>query len=297
MFKPTLNDLSAFQDVANHSSFRKAADARGISPSTLSHTLRSLERNLGVRLLHRTTRSVSLTEAGAAFLARIEPNLEGLATAVDALGDFRKTPVGTVRINAPEAGARLLISDVMPVFRKKFPDVSVDISTEGRLVDIVAEGFDAGVRLGEAVPQDMIAVRFGTQIRFIAVASPGYLATSGCPKTPDDLNRHACIRQRLPSGKPYHWEFAKHGQEIAIDVPGKLTLDHSRLMALAAVDGLGVAFVPDTLVMGELAKGTLVEILSDWCPPIAGLHLYYSGRRQVPTALRVFIDTLVSIYK
>lgn len=296
MAKPTLNDLTAFRDVAAYRSFRKAADARGTSPSTLSHTLRILEKTLEVRLLNRTTRSVSLTEAGAAFLDRIGPTLRDLDAAIDDLGAFRGTPSGTVRINTPEPGARLLLADVLPLFRERYPKVSLDIATEGRLVDIVAEGFDAGVRLGEAVPQDMIAVRFGGPVRFVAVAAPSYLDTAGCPDTPDDLARHACIRQRLPSGKPYRWEFSRQDREIEIDVPGTLTLDHSGLMVQAAADGLGVAYVPDIVAAGEITAGRLVMILPDWCPPVPGLYLYYPGRRQIPTGLRAFIDTLRRLY-
>lgn len=297
MAKPTLNELKAFLEVAAHRSFRKAADARGTSPSTLSHIMRSLEASLGVRLLNRTTRSVFLTEAGERFLNRIGPTLRELDVAIDELGEFRGTPAGTVRINAPEAAARLLVRDVVPVLKDRYPGMSVDIATEGRLVDIVAEGFDAGVRLGESLPQDMIAVRFGGPVSFVAVAAPAYLDREGCPQTPDDLARHECIRQRLPSGKPYfRWEFARHGQEVVIDVPGTLTLDNSRLMALAAADGQGIAYVPDIVVADLIVAGRLVTVLSDWCPPLPGLFLYYPGHRQVPTGLRALIDVLRSVY-
>lgn len=297
MPKPTLNDLSVFQDVAALRSFRKAADARGIKPSTLSHTVRSLEKTLGVRLLNRTTRSVSLTEAGAAFLKRIAPTLQDLDAAIDELAAFQGTPSGTVRINVPEVAARLLLTDVLPTLRKAYPQISVDIAAEGRLVDIVAEGFDAGVRLGEAVPQDMIAVRLGGPVVFVAVASPDYLDAKGTPEIPDDLMKHECIRHRLPSGKPYRWEFARKGQEVAIDVPGHLTLDSLSMMAQAAADGLGVAFIPDIAATDLLESGRLVPILSDWCPPMPGLFIYYPGRRQVPNALRALIDIIRKTYR
>lgn len=180
----------------------------------------------------------------------------------------------------------------MPAFLARHKQVSLDLVTEGRLVDIVAEGFDAGIRLGEAVPQDMVAVRFGGATRFIAVASPAYLAARQAPRVPDDLKNHTCIRFRLPSGKPYRWEFEKHGQEISIDVPGALTLDHMELMAEAAVGGLGIAYISDKSAQSYVEQGALVSLLDDWCPPIPGLFLYYPGHRLVPPALRAFIDVL-----
>jgi DNA-binding transcriptional LysR family regulator len=173
--------------------------------------------------------------------------------------------------------------------------MSLDLVTEGRLVDIVAEGFDAGVRLGEAVPKDMIAVRFGGSVRFVAVASPSYLATRAAPRTPEDLQCHACIRVRLPSGKPYRWEFARRGEELVLDVPGALTLDHPELMLEAAAAGLGIAYVADRSALPYLERGALVTVLNDWCPPIPGLLLYYPGRRHVPPGLRAFVDVLREI--
>ena len=180
----------------------------------------------------------------------------------------------------------------MPAFLARYPRMSLDLVTEGRLVDIVAEGFDAGVRLGEAVPQDMVAVGFGGDARFVVVAAPAYLRNHPAPRTPDDLKAHACIRVRLPSGKPYRWEFEKHGQTLAVDVPGVLTLDHLDLMAQAAAAGLGIAYVPEQAVRSQLECGTLVTVLDDWCPWIPGLCLYYPGHRHVPPGLRAFIDVL-----
>jgi len=207
--------------------------------------MRTLEANMGVRLLHRTTRSVSATEAGARLVARLQPVLRDLDLALGEVDAFRKRPSGTLRINTNETAARLLLRTVVPTFLARHPEMSLDLVTEGRLVDVVAEGFDAGIRLGEAVSQDMIAVRFGGKTRFVAVASPDYLAGRAAPQTPDDLKHHACIRVRLPSGKPYSWEFAKHGQELTVDVPGALTLDHTELMTEAAAAGLGIAYVSD----------------------------------------------------
>jgi DNA-binding transcriptional LysR family regulator len=291
VIRPTLNDLAAFAAVAHHRSFRKAADALGVSRSALSHALLGLERSLGVRLLNRTTRSVAPTEAGARLLARLGPVLQDLDLALDDIAEERGGPSGTLRINANKAAA-LLLRKVVPRFLARYPDVELDLVSEGRLVDIVAEGFDAGVRLAEAVPQDMVAVRIGGHVRFVAVAAPAYLAAAAPLATPDDLRRHRCIRQRLPSGKRYRWEFARHGEEIALDVPGALTLDDSNLMVEAAADGLGIAYVPESFAREMLESGHLVTVLEDWCPPIPGLALYYPRNRHVPSALRAFIDVL-----
>jgi len=272
VIRPTLNDLAAFAAVAHHRSFRKAADALGVSRSALSHALLGLERSLGVRLLNRTTRSVAPTEAGARLLARLGPVLQDLDLALDDLAEERGGPSGTLRINANKAATLLLLRKVVPRFLARYPDVELDLVSEGRLVDIVAEGFDAGVRLAEAVP--------------------AYLAAAAPLATPDDLRRHRCIRQRLPSGKRYRWEFARHGEEIALDVPGALTLDDSNLMVEAAADGLGIAYVPESFAREMLESGHLVTVLEDWCPPIPGLALYYPRNRHVPSALRAFIDVL-----
>jgi DNA-binding transcriptional LysR family regulator len=295
MARPTLSDLEAFRAVATHRSFRKAADAMGVSRSTLSHTLIDLERTLGVRLLNRTTRSVSPTDTGSRLLDRLNPVLRDLDTALDGIAEEGGQPSGTLRINANKGAAHWLLSHVVPEFFLRYPSVALDLVSEGRLVDIVEEGFDAGVRLAEAVPQDMIAVPFGGTARFIAVALPAYLERHTPPATPDDLQRHACIRQRLPSGKRYRWEFSRNGQELSIDVPGPLTLDDSALMVQGAADGLGIAYVPQSFAQKELESGRLVTVLSDWCPPIPGLVLYYPGYRYVPSALRAFIDVMKEV--
>ncbi|RWN62251.1 MAG: LysR family transcriptional regulator [Mesorhizobium sp.] len=292
MSGPGLPELTALAAIVSHRSFRKAADDLGLSPSTLSHMMRALERDMGVRLLNRTTRSVAPTEAGARLVARLQPLLRDIDAALAEVDNFRNLPAGTLRINSSEIAARLLLKSTVPAFLARYPQVSLDLVTEGRLVDIVAEGFDAGIRLGEAVPQDMVAVRFGGATRFIAVASPTYLATRKVPRVPDDLRNHTCIRFRLPSGKPYRWEFEKHSQEISIDVPGVLTLDHMELMAEAAVGGLGVAYISDKAAQSYIEQGALVSLLEDWCPAIPGLFLYYPGHRLVPPALRAFIDVL-----
>jgi DNA-binding transcriptional LysR family regulator len=290
--RPTLSEFASFAAVAEHRSFRKAADALGVSRSALSHALLGLEQNLGVRLLNRTTRSVSLTEAGAHLLEGIRPVLRDLDTALDTLAEARGAPAGTLRINVNKSAARLLLREVVPRFLSRYPNVELDLVSDGRLVDIVATGFDAGVRLAEDVPQDMIAVRFGGDVRFVTVASPAYLAHHTAPATPDDLRLHRCIRHRLPSGKRYRWEFSKHGEEMTVDVPGALTLDDNDLMVRAAADGLGIAYVPESVTRNWLESGRLVPVLTHWCPPIPGLTLYYPANRHMPSSLRAFIDVL-----
>ena len=292
MARPSIEDLTAFAAVAAQRSFRAAADSLGVSRSTLSHAVIGLERQLGVRLLNRTTRSVAPTEAGERLLRRLGPLLQGFDAALDLVADEGGEVGGMLRINCGETAADLLLRSVVPTFLQRFPGVALDLVTDGRLVDIVASGFDAGVRLRESVPQDMIAVPFGGDVRFLAVASPAYLEQHGVPQVPDDLSRHRCIRHRMPSGKAYRWEFEKQGQELVVDVPGPLTLDHTRLMAEAAADGLGIAYVQESLAAAKLSAGVLVSVLEDWCPEIPGLCLYYPGHRHVRAALRAFIDTM-----
>ncbi len=264
----------------------------GVSRSALSHAIIGLEAKLDVRLFNRTTRSVSLTQAGARLLARLDPVLQELDQALDTLSEERGTPSGTLRINANKSGARILLAEVVPRFLDFYPDVELDLVSEGRLVDIVEQGFDAGVRLLETVPKDMVAVKFGGDVRFIAVASPSYLDGKARPHTPDDLYAHCCVRQRLPSGKRYRWEFSKRGAEVAIDVPGNLTLDDNDLLVQAAADGRGIAYVPEYFAQPFLGSGRLMTVLDDWCPPTPGLALYYPRSRHVPSPLRAFIDLL-----
>ncbi|MCD9027229.1 LysR family transcriptional regulator [Luteimonas sp. BDR2-5] len=292
MGKPTLATLRAFMAVAEHRSFRRAADLLGITRSSLSHAIRGLEDDVGTRLLHRTTRSVSLTEAGAHLLGRLDPLIGELDTALEEVSGAQGNLQGRLRINGNEASIRLLLQTVVPAFLARHPGVALDLVAEGRLVDIVAQGFDAGIRLGESVPKDMVAVPLGPDLRFLAVASPAYLAARPAPEVPDELARHRCIRQRLPSGKRYRWEFGRRGQDLAIDVPGALTLDNSQLMVDAAVAGLGIAYVPEPYVHAALRDGRLVAVLEDWCPPVPGLCLYFPGNRHVPASLRAFIDTI-----
>jgi DNA-binding transcriptional LysR family regulator len=263
-----------------------------LSASTLSHMMRTLEARMGVRLFNRTTRSVSTTEAGERLLVRLQPVLHDLDRALDEVGNLNNALTGRLRINASDQAVKILLKSVVPSFLARYPGVALDLVSDGRLVDIVEEGFDTGIRLGEFLEQDMIAVRLGGYIRFITVAAPDYLARKGTPQIPDQLKDHDCIRIRMPSGKHYRWEFEKAGQELVVDVPGALTLGDVDLMVTAAARGLGIAYVPDTAARDRLDGGALVTVLEDWCPAIPGLYLYYPGHRHVPMALRAFIDII-----
>ncbi|WP_432422168.1 LysR substrate-binding domain-containing protein [Rhizobium leguminosarum] len=217
------------------------------------------------------------------------------ARQLEEVNEFRGHPSGTLRINTSEIAARVLLDAAVPTFLTRYPDMSLDLVTDNRLVDVVADGFDAGIRLREAVPLDMIAVEFGGDTRFVSVASPVYLAAHPAPQTPDELKTHACIRFRLPGSKLFRWEFEKHGHELAVDVPGVLTLDHVELMAQAAAKGLGVACVSDRTTWPFLESGALITVLDEWCPAIPGLCLYYTGHRHVPQGLRAFITVLTEV--
>lgn len=294
MSRPSLSDLAAFVAVATHRSFRRAADELGTAPSTLSHAMRGLEARLGLRLLNRTTRSVSPTEAGFRLLASLQTALASLDEALDSVAAFRGTGkvAGTVRINAPRLGAALLVRNVLPRMAERFPDVTVDLVVEGRLVDIVSGGFDAGLRLADSIPRDMIAVPFGQPVRFICVVSPDYLKRAGLPKTPDELMGHRCIRHRLPGGKLYRWEFERAGQVLVVDPPGAVILDDEELMVEAAVQGLGIAYVASPAAAAALKAKQLREVLSAWMPAEETIAVYYPGHRAVPPALRAFLDVV-----
>jgi DNA-binding transcriptional LysR family regulator len=292
MLRPSLNDLTAFVAVATHRSFRGAADELGTAPSTLSHAIRALEERMGVRLLNRTTRSVSPTEAGFRLLGRLQPALASLDDALDSVAGFRGNVAGTVRINAPRLAAALLVRDVLRLMAERFPEVTVDLVVEGRLIDIVSGGFEAGVRLAGSVPRDMIAVPLAGPLRFMCVASPAYLDRAGVPKAPDDLKRHRCIGHRLPGGKLYRWEFERAGQALTIDAPAPVVLDDEALMVDAAVKGLGIAYVLSTAAAAALAARQLGEVLSTWLQFAEGVSVYYPGHRAVPPALRAFLDVV-----
>jgi DNA-binding transcriptional LysR family regulator len=292
MLQTGLFELNAVATISAHRSFRAAATELGISPSALSHAIAGLERRLGVRLINRTTRSVSLSEAGERFLARVSPALREIAGALEDVNEFRDTPTGTLRINLKERAAHQILRPVVAKFLRRYPDMNVELTLEGRSIDIVAEGFDAGIRLAEAVPQDMVAIPCGPDSRFVVVGAPDYFARASLPRSPSDLLNHECIRRRMPGGKLYSWEFEKRDEEIAVDVPGRLTLDNDSLMVEAALEGLGLAFVSNFWVTEHLAEGTLQAVLEDWTPPFPGLRLYYPSHRHMTAGLRAFVDML-----
>ena len=233
-----------------------------------------------------------LSEAGERFLAQVSPALREIAGALEDVNEFRDTPAGTLRINLKERAAHQILRPVVANFLRRYPDMNVELVIEGRHIDIVAEGFDAGIRLAEAVPQDMVAIPCGPDSRFVVVGAPDYLARASLPRSPTDLFNHECIRRRMPGGKLYRWEFEKRGEEVTVDVPGRLTLDNDILMVEAAVEGLGLAFVSDFWVAGHLATGTLQAVLEDWTPPFPGLRLYYPGHRHMTAGLRAFVEML-----
>lgn len=290
MRKTGLVEYEAAVCVARHGSFRAAADELGMSTSALSHTVASLEARLGVRLFNRTTRSVSTTDAGEQFIGRVAPALAAIGGAIEGINSHRDTPTGTLRINTSAGAARIILAPLVLEYLRRYPDMNVVLVTEGKLVDIVGQGFDAGIRIAEAVPQDMIAVPIGGQQRSIVVGSPGYFDGRARPLVPADLLQHRCIRARMASGAIYHWEFEQRGEQMEVDVPGSLTLDEITLIVEAALAGVGLAYVNEWPVARHIASGRLIAVLEDWSPPFPGLRLYYPSRRHIPAGLRAFID-------
>jgi DNA-binding transcriptional LysR family regulator len=283
-----LNELNALSAVAAHRSFRAAAAELGVSPSSLSHAVASMERRLGVRLFNRTTRSVSLTEAGESFLTRVQPALREIADAVETVNRFRDTPAGLLRLNASEGGAERVLPIVLD-FMAAYPDMRVDMVSEGRMVDIVAAGFDAGLREADSVPQDMVSLPLGSQEEFTVVGTPGYFENRRLPRAPADLFAHECIRARLPSGTIHRWEFERQGEAVRIDPPGRLTLGSPDLSLQAARTGAGLAYVIERSAREDLASGRLTRVLTEWTPPFPGICLYYPRQRLPSAGLRAFI--------
>ncbi len=289
MYRPGLSELEAVAAVAREESFRRAALALGMSTTALSNAVAKLEANLGVRLFNRTTRSVSLTEAGRAFVAQIGPALRDIHDAMEGVRSQQETPSGTIRINTFAAGAREIMSPLVLEFLRRYPDVHVDIVTEGRLVDVVADGFDLGLRRADLVPADMIAVPVGRPQRYAVVASPAYFKQHGKPRTPADLSKHQCIRVRLPNGALLRWHFEKRGQAVQVDVSGPVTLDEASLSRVAVLAGVGVGLFMEQDVREDIAAGRLERVLEDWTQPLGDLCLYYPSRRHPSAALKAFI--------
>lgn len=285
-----LTELDAVLTVARHARFRTAALELGVSTTALSNAVGKLERALGVRLFNRTTRSVSLTEAGSRFVAQVAPAVRDIQEAMDAARSQQTTPSGVLRINAFPTAAREIFSWLVLPFRRAYPEVHIDIVTEGRLVDIVAGGFDFGVRAGGLVPADMIALPLGSTRRNVVVGAPGYLREHGTPKVPQDLAGHACLRVRLPNGAIHRWPFEKDGQSVHIDVEGPLTLDEASLARTAALASVGLALAMESDVREDMEAGRLVGVLDDWIPVLPPLSLYYPNRRNPTAAFKAFID-------
>ena len=293
MQRGNLSDLVAFLAVGRKRSFTKAAAKLGVSQSALSHTIRALEARLDVRLLTRTTRSVAPTEAGERLLQTLGPRFEEIDAELAALSELRERPAGTIRITATEYAVDTLLWPKLAKFLAKYPDIKVEAISESALTDIVTQRFDAGVRIGEQVAKDMIAVRIGPDIRMAVVGAPAYFRKHAEPRRPQDLIGHKCISLRLSThGGIYAWEFEKGARELKVRVEGPLTFNGSYQMLNAALAGFGVAYVPEDLTQPHLARGRLKRVLEDWCPPFSGYHLYYPSRRQSSAAFGLLVDAL-----
>ncbi|RCW23969.1 LysR family transcriptional regulator [Ciceribacter lividus] len=293
MARDEFSELRAFIAVANDSSFTKAAAKLGVSTSALSHTIRGLEERLGLRLLTRTTRSVSTTEAGERLYRSVATHFDQIRTEIDALSELRDKPSGTIRISSAIHAMEMVLRPKLATFLTEFPDISVEVSINDGFIDIVGEHFDAGVRLGESISKDMIAVRIGPDWRFIVVGTPDYFARRLPPEHPGDLTNHQCINLRMASaGGLYAWEFEKDGRELEIRVAGQAIFDSIFPVLHAAVDNLGLAYVPEDLARPYIDDGRLQAVLNDWCPVVQGYHLYYPNRRLASPAFAVFLEAM-----
>ena len=293
MARENLNDLAAFLAVARERSFTKAAAKIGVSQSALSHTVRGLETRLGIRLLNRSTRSVSPTQAGERLLQSVGPKFDEIDGELAALSELREKPAGTVRITTAEHAAQTILWPKLANFLPEYPDIKVEIITDYGLTDIVAERYDAGVRLGEQVAKDMIAVRIGPDMRIAVVGAPSYLVGRSTPKTPQDLVAHTCINLRLPTyGAFLAWEFEKGGRELKVHVDGQVVFNAGSQILNACRLGFGLAYLPEDMVAADLIDGCLVQVLADWCAPFQGYHLYYPSRRQSSPAFNLVVDAL-----
>jgi len=293
MRREELVDLNAFLTIAEEQSFTRAAAKLGTSQSSLSHTLRRLETRLGVRLLTRTTRSVAPTTAGEKLLSTLRPALESIGSELASLTDLRDKPAGTIRITTSEHAANTVLWPALEKLLRRYPDIHVELSIDSGLRDIVAERFDAGVRLGEALAKDMIGTRIGPDLRMAVIGSPAYFKGRKAPRTPQELADHRCINLRLlTAGGLYAWELEKGGRELRVRVDGQIIVNNVPMILRAALAGFGIAFVMQDYVEGHIAKGRLVRVLEDWCPPFPGYHLYYPSRRQPSAAFTLLVDAL-----
>ena len=293
MARENLSDIMAFLAVARERSFTRAAAQLGLSPSALSHTIRGLEERLGLRLLARTTRSVAPTEAGERLLRNVGPRLEEIESELSALSELRDKPAGTLRITTGEHAAETILWPALAELLPRYPDIKVELIIDYGLTDIVAERYDAGVRLGEQVAKDMIAARIGPDLRMAVVGAPAYFESRPQPKTPQQLTEHTCINIRLPThGGIYAWEFEKRGRSLRVRVDGQVVFNNISLRLQAVRAGLGLAYLPEDQVQAELTDGRLIRVLEDWCPRFSGYHLYYPSRRQTTPAFALLVDAL-----
>ncbi|MEX0559272.1 LysR family transcriptional regulator [Raoultella terrigena] len=288
MQRSGITELEVLLAVAHRQSFRAAARELGMSATAVSNAVAGLEARLNVRLFNRTTRSVALTEAGQRYVERIAPAVAEIQRASEEVATRPEMPSGTLRINAPRESVALLF-DIFETFLKRYPSMRLDITTESRLVDIVAEGYDAGIRLAESLPQDMIAVALTPNARMLIVGTPDYFARHGVPFGPDDFMHHQGIGMRMSHGGIYRWELERDGQKMALNVPPRIILSEMQAIHRAALAGIGLAFISDWFIQDDLASGRLISVMDDWCPSFGGLSLYYPGRRHIPPGLQAFI--------
>lgn len=290
--RTNLADIIYFLAIARHQSFSRAGQEVGISPSALSHAMKGLEARLGVRLLNRTTRSVTLTAAGEELQGLISTPVNDIGQALEALNRLRDEPAGRIRLNVLSDGAELLLGPVLPVFVDRYPGIEIDLTVTNKMIDVIGDGNDAGIRFGGTVPQDMIAQRLSPDVRWTVVGTPDYLERFGTPAHPDDLKQHRCIRIRLGNSRLYHWQFAKEGEALEINVPGAITIDDTRIGVALATRGAGLMYVPEAVIAPHIANGTVKPVLQDWMHIDPGFHIYYSSFRQLPVGLRLLIELI-----
>lgn len=287
-----LADLTYFLAIARHRSFRRAGLELGVSGSALSHALKAMEERLGVRLLHRTTRSVTLTSAGEQLCEAVSNPMSALGEAMEGLNRFRDRPAGLIRLNVPQDAADNLLAPVLPMFSERYPDLEVEVAVSNHMIDVIDGGYDAGIRFGGTVPEDMVAQRLSADIRWVVVGAPSYLDEHGTPTHPDDLMGHRCLRIRLGTGHLYNWELEKDGEEVAVAVPGAIIIDETRFALNLVERGVGLAYTSEPAVRAGVERGALRIVLEDWASFGPAYYMYYSSRRQLPVGLRLLIDLL-----
>lgn len=290
--RTNLADIVYFLAIARHQSFSRAGLEVGISASALSHAMKGLEARLGVRLLNRTTRSVTLTAAGEELQGLISAPVNDIGQALEALNRLRDEPAGRIRLNVLSDGAELLLGPVLPVFVKRYPKIEIDLTVTNKMIDVIGDGHDAGIRYGGTVPEDMIAQRLSPDVRWSVVGTPEYFERYGVPRHPEDLKDHRCLRIRLGNARLYQWEFIKEGEKLEVDVPGAITLDETRIGIALAIRGAGLLYVPEAIIAPQVANGTVIPVLQDWTYTDPGFHIYYSSFRQLPVGLRLLIELI-----